>query len=59
MNKSAHTLIAAMLFSALAIASPASHAADLNTEMQSMFNDLGALGNVTRSEERRVGKECA
>ena len=47
MSKSANTLIAAMLFSALAIASPASHAADLNSEMQSMFNDLGALGNVT------------
>ena len=47
MSKSANTLIAAMLFSALAITSPASHAADLNSEMQSMFNDLGALGNVT------------
>ena len=47
MSKSANTLIAAMLVTALAMASPASHSADLNTEMQTMFNDLGALGNVT------------
>lgn len=40
-------LIASLLAVTLATAPLASHPADLNAEMQAMFNDLGALGNVT------------
>ena len=40
-------LTACLLAIALATAPTASHPANLNTEMQAMFNDLGALGNVT------------
>ena len=36
-----------MLAFSLATAPVASHTANLNSEMQAMFNDLGALGNVT------------
>lgn len=40
-------LIASLLAASLATAPIASHPADLNAEMQAMFNDLGAIGNVT------------
>jgi len=40
-------LIAGLLSLSLAATPIAALPADLNTEMQSMFNDLGALGNVT------------
>jgi conjugative transfer pilus assembly protein TraH len=40
-------LIAGLLAATLATAPMASLPADLNTEMQTMFNDLGTLGNVT------------
>jgi conjugative transfer pilus assembly protein TraH len=40
-------LLACLLAIALATAPVASRPADLNAEMQAMFNDLGALGNVT------------
>ena len=40
-------LTAGMLAFSLATAPVASHTANLNSEMQAMFNDLGALGNVT------------
>ena len=40
-------LIASLLAMTLATTPLASHPADLNAEMQAMFNDLGALGNVT------------
>ncbi len=40
-------LIAGFLAASLATAPIASHPADLNAEMQAMFNDLGAIGNVT------------
>ncbi|MCC6710634.1 MAG: conjugal transfer protein TraH [Gammaproteobacteria bacterium] len=36
-----------MVLTALLAVSPACQSADLNSEMQTMFNDLGALGNVT------------
>ena len=36
-----------MVLTALLAVSPLCQSADLNTEMQTMFNDLGALGNVT------------
>ena len=47
MSNPANALLTRLLATALAIASPAGHPADLNTEMQTMFNDLGTLGNVT------------
>jgi conjugative transfer pilus assembly protein TraH len=40
-------VLTSVLAASLAIAPLASHPADLNAEMQTMFNDLGALGNVT------------
>ena len=40
-------LVAGLLSLSLAATPIAALPADLNTEMQSMFNDLGALGNVT------------
>ncbi|MFO0519953.1 MAG: conjugal transfer protein TraH, partial [bacterium] len=40
-------LIASLLAMTLATTPLVSHTADLNAEMQAMFNDLGALGNVT------------
>jgi conjugative transfer pilus assembly protein TraH len=40
-------LIASLLAMTLATTPLVSHPADLNAEMQAMFNDLGALGNVT------------
>jgi conjugative transfer pilus assembly protein TraH len=40
-------LIASLLAMTLATTPMVSHTADLNAEMQAMFNDLGALGNVT------------
>ena len=40
-------LLAAVLAVTLATAPVASYPADLNADMQAMFNDLGALGNVT------------
>ena len=40
-------LIASLLAVTLATTPLVSHTADLNAEMQAMFNDLGALGNVT------------
>jgi conjugative transfer pilus assembly protein TraH len=40
-------LIASLLAVTLATTPLVSHPADLNAEMQAMFNDLGALGNVT------------
>ncbi|MFM7346108.1 MAG: conjugal transfer protein TraH [Tagaea sp.] len=40
-------LIASLLAVTLATTPLLSHPADLNAEMQAMFNDLGALGNVT------------
>jgi len=40
-------LIASLLAVSLATTPLASRSADLNAEMQAMFNDLGALGNVT------------
>ncbi len=40
-------LIVGLLSVTLAVTPIAALPADLNTEMQSMFNDLGALGNVT------------
>ena len=40
-------LTACLLAITLATAPTASHPANLNAEMQAMFNDLGALGNVT------------
>ena len=36
-----------LLAATLATAPTASQSANLNAEMQAMFNDLGALGNVT------------
>ena len=39
--------LACLLTLALTTAPIASRPADLNAEMQAMFNDLGALGNVT------------
>ena len=39
--------IAALLGAALATAPVASYPANLNAEMQAMFNELGTLGNVT------------
>ena len=47
MSEQRKRLIAGILASALATAPMASLPSDLNTEMQTMFNDLGALGNVT------------
>ena len=47
MSERRKRLIAGILASALATAPMASLPSDLNTEMQTMFNDLGALGNVT------------
>lgn len=43
----AKPLIASLLAVTLATTPLVSHPADLNAEMQAMFNDLGALGNVT------------
>jgi conjugative transfer pilus assembly protein TraH len=43
----ARRLTASLLAVSLATTSLASHPADLNAEMQAMFNELGALGNVT------------
>ena len=40
-------LIAGLLSVALAVTPIAARPANLNTEMQAMFNDLGALGNVS------------
>ncbi|MBS0396641.1 MAG: conjugal transfer protein TraH [Proteobacteria bacterium] len=40
-------LIASLLAVTVAATPLVSHPADLNAEMQAMFNDLGALGNVT------------
>jgi len=40
-------VVAGLLAVSVAPAPLATHAADLNTEMQAMFDDLGALGNVT------------
>ena len=40
-------LIASLLAVTLTTTPLVSHPADLNAEMQAMFNDLGALGNVT------------
>ena len=40
-------LIASLLAASLVTTPMVSHTADLNAEMQAMFNDLGALGNVT------------
>ena len=40
-------LLARLLAVSLATAPLTSHSADLNTEMQEMFNDMGVLGNVT------------
>ena len=40
-------IIASLLAVTLATAPTLTHPADLNGEMQAMFNDLGALGNVT------------
>jgi hypothetical protein len=39
-------LFASLLAATLATTPLVSHPADLNAEMQAMFNDLGALGNV-------------
>ena len=39
--------MACLLAATLATAPTASQSANLNAEMQAMFNDLGALGNVT------------
>lgn len=46
-SQSGRRVIAGLLAVSLAITPLASHPADLNAEMQAMFNDLGALGNVT------------
>ncbi len=43
----ARRVVAGLLAVSVAAAPLATHAADLNTEMQAMFDDLGALGNVT------------
>jgi conjugative transfer pilus assembly protein TraH len=40
-------LVAGLLAAILATAPVASHPANLNAEMQAMFNELGVLGNVT------------
>ena len=40
-------IVASLLAFTLAFAPLPSQSADLNAEMQAMFNDLGALGNVT------------
>ena len=40
-------LMACLLAATLVTAPTASQSANLNAEMQAMFNDLGALGNVT------------
>jgi conjugative transfer pilus assembly protein TraH len=47
MTKHPKRLIACLLSLTLATAPIASHPADLNAEMQAMFAELGALGNVT------------
>ena len=47
MRRSSNSLLATLLAGALLLAPMASRPADLNTEMKTMFNDLGALGNVT------------
>ncbi len=47
MNTGPKRLLAALLAFTLATAPVAGRTADLNAEMQAMFNDLGALGNVT------------
>jgi conjugative transfer pilus assembly protein TraH len=47
MTTRTNRFIAAVLAAVLATAPLASHPANLNAEMQAMFNELGALGNVT------------
>ena len=47
MTKPIQRLIAGLLSLTLAATPIAALPADLNTEMQSMFNELGAVGNVT------------
>ena len=47
MSTRSQRLIAGILAVTLATAPVASLPADLNTQMQTMFNDLGTLGNVT------------
>ena len=46
-SKSFKRFTAGLLALSLATAPVASQPADLNTEMQALFNDLGAIGNVT------------
>lgn len=46
-RRTGRRLLASLMAISLATAPLASHPADLNAEMQAMFNDLGALGNVT------------
>ena len=40
-------IMATLLAVAIAVSPAPALPADLNTEMQTMFNDLGAIGNVT------------
>lgn len=40
-------LVAVIVASAVALAAPLSYAGDLNTEVNTMFNNLGAIGNYT------------
>lgn len=47
MNARARRLVAGLVAAALAAEPTVGLPADLNTEMQTMFNDLGTLGNVT------------
>ena len=46
-RRTGRRLLASLMAVSLATTPLASHPADLNAEMQAMFNDLGALGNVT------------
>ena len=43
-RRTGHCLLASLLAVSLATTPLASHPAELNAEMQAMFNDLGALG---------------
>ena len=40
-------LVAVIVASAVALAAPLSYAGDLNAEVNTMFNNLGAIGNYT------------
>ena len=55
MSARSKRLIAAILAVTLGTAPIVSLPADLNTQMQTMFNDLGTLGNVTSPGARNDG----